>query len=270
VQELRGPLQRAAAAAGAAAVVGITTSAMPFFPAGWPLGLAAVAAVLTALSETAGLAFCLAVPVLPLGNYALGLAVAYAIVAVAALVAFRRTPRAGLLVALGAGLGAIGAIGLLPVLALAVRWPARRALSVALAVLVAAAVASAARVTELRVPATRSPLVAARAVATELAHHPQLLATAVALALAAAALSIVRRRGPLAAAGYALAACGLTVALPPHTPNVPVLAVTAATGLVLALEPYATRRKPKPARPVEETTATVAVQQEARSTAARR
>src|SRR5205823_3537820 len=96
----------------------------------WPLGLAGVAAALTILSERAGLAFCLAVPVLPLGNYSFALAALYGIAAAIALLAFWRTPRAGLLAALGAGLGPAGALGLLPVLGLVVRWPARRAASV--------------------------------------------------------------------------------------------------------------------------------------------
>src|SRR5207245_930973 len=82
---------------------------------------------------------CLAVPVLPLGNYAFGLAALYGIAALIVLGATWRTPRAGLVAALGAGLGPIGALGLLPVAGQLVRWPARRAVSVAGSVLVAAA-----------------------------------------------------------------------------------------------------------------------------------
>jgi hypothetical protein len=271
VHELQEPAQRVAVAAGAGAAAGIVTHALPFFPSGWPLGIAAAAALITFLSEPAGLAFCLAVPVLPLGNYSLGLAALYAIVAAAALIAFRRTARAGLLVALGAGLGAIGALALLPVMALAVRWPARRAICVAGAVLVAAAAGSAARIGQLRIPATRSLLTAGRAVGSQLTHDPQLLALAAALALGAAVLPLARRRGPLAAAAYALVVGGLTVVPAPHTPNVAVLAVTAATGLALAVEPYATRpRKPRPVQPVEETTATVTAAPEARTAVGRR
>jgi protein kinase-like protein len=271
------PAQRAVAAVGAGAFAGLVTAALPFFPAGWPLGVAAAAALITLLSEPAGLAFCLAVPILPLGNYSLGLAGLYAIVAAALLVVVWRTPRAGLLVVLGAGLGAIGALGLLPLLALAVRWPARRALCVAGAVLVAAAVGSAARVGELRMPASRSLLDPARALSSELAHHPQVMALAAALALAAAALPLARRRGSLLATAYALVVCGLTVAPPPHAPNVAVLALTAATAVALALEPYARRprgpkTKPKPTlvQPVEETTATVTAPPEARAATGRR
>ncbi len=270
-RELHEPLQRVAGAVAAGAFAGLAASRMPFFPSGWWLGLAAVAAVLTAVSEPAGLAFCLAVPILPLGNYAEGLALAYAIVAAAAFLALWRTPRAGLLAVLGAGLGAIGAIGLIPVLALAIRWPARRALCVALAALAGAAAAGAARLSELRVADARSPLVAGRAVGEQLVRHPELLTTAGALALAAAALPLVRQRGPLAATGFAAVACGLTLAAPPHAPDVPVLAALAATGLAAGLEPYARRpRRTRPPKPVEETTASVPAPQEARAAAGRR
>jgi eukaryotic-like serine/threonine-protein kinase len=260
--DLREPLQKAAGVAAAAAFAGLAASRMPFFPSGWWLGLAAAAALLASVSEPAGLAFCLAVPILPLGNYAEGLALAYAIAAAAAFLLLWRTPRAGLLAVLGAGLGAIGAIGLLPVVALAVRWPARRAACVALAALVGAAAAGTSRLSELRIAATNSPLVAGRALGDQLAHHPELLAIAGALALAAAALPLVRNRGPFAAAGYAAVVCGLTVAAPPHEPDVPLLAVTVATALALGLEPYATRpRRPKQPQPVEETTASAAPQE---------
>ncbi len=264
------PAQQALAAAGAGAFAGVTSALIPFFPSGWPLGLAGVAAALTFFSERAGLAFCLAVPVLPLGNYALGLAVLYGIAAAALLAATWRTPRAGLLVTLGAGLGPIGLLGLLPVLGQVVRWPARRAVSVAGSVLVAAAIAGAAEIHTLGVPATNSLLATGRALAQQLAHHPEVIATAGALALGAAALPLVRRRGPFAAAAYVLVVGGLTVVPAPHTPNVAILAATAATGLALALEPYATRTRRRKAPPVEETTAAVAVPQQARSAVGRR
>jgi eukaryotic-like serine/threonine-protein kinase len=262
--------QRALAAGGAAAAAGLTAHALPFFPSGWPLGLAAVAAVTSLLSERAGVAFCLAVPVLPLGNYSFGLAALYGIVALLALLAFWRTPRAGLFVALGAGLGAIGALGLLPVLALGIRPRIRRGVSVALAVLVGAAVGRAAHVTTLGVPASDSLLATGRAAARELAGDPQLIALAAAMALGAVALPLVRRRGPIAAAAYGLVVGGLTFAAPPHEAHVPVLVATAATALALGLEPYATRpRRRRQETAVEETTAAVAAPPRARAAGTR-
>jgi hypothetical protein len=250
--------QRAAGAAGAAAAAGLTAHALPFFPSGWPLGLAAAAAVTTLLSPRAGIAFCLAIPVLPLGNYAFGLAALYAIAALVALLAYWRAPRAGLLVALGAALGAIGMLGVLPVVALAVRSPARRAASVVLAVLVAAAIGGATRIDTLGVPATDGLLVAGGALGRQLAGDPQVLALAGALALGAVALPLVRGRGPLAALAYGLVVGGATVAAPPYATNVPVVTATAVTAIALALEPRAAgwRTRP-PKRPVDETTAAV-------------
>ena len=55
-----------------------SAAALPFYPAGWPLALGAIAGLLALLQQRLALAFCLAVPVLPLGNYALGLALVYA------------------------------------------------------------------------------------------------------------------------------------------------------------------------------------------------
>src|SRR5581483_2910422 len=271
VRELVEPGQRVLAAAGAASTAGMTTHVLPFFPAHWPLGIAAVAAALTAWSERVGLAFCLAVPVLPLGNYSFGLAALYGILAVAGMAACWKTPRAGLLAALGAALGPAGALGLLPIMGLIVRWPARRAVCVAAAVLVGAGIGGATRIGALGVPATNSLLAAGRAVARELGSHPQILATAGALALGAAVVPLVRGRGPFAAAAYGLVVGGLTVVPAPHAANVPLLVVTAATALAIGLEPYAKQpRRPRAKPPVEETTATVAAPPPHRAATGRR
>ena len=69
-----------------------SAAALPFFPAGWPLALAALAGVVALWNQRLALAFCLAVPVLPLGNYALGLAVLYAAAALVWLVAVLARP----------------------------------------------------------------------------------------------------------------------------------------------------------------------------------
>src|SRR5438876_332427 len=63
---LAAPLPRLAAAGLAGTFAGWTSEALPFFPAGWWLGLAALAAASTYARERIGLAVALAVPVLPL------------------------------------------------------------------------------------------------------------------------------------------------------------------------------------------------------------
>ena len=72
------------------------SAALPFYPAGWPLALGAVAGALALLHQRLALAFCLAVPVLPLGNYALALALVYALAAMAWLALAWRDPGGGL------------------------------------------------------------------------------------------------------------------------------------------------------------------------------
>ena len=79
-----------------------SAAALPFFPAGWPLALAALAGVLALLNHRLGLAFTLAVPVLPLGNYSLGLALVYGAAALAWLIFSWRDAEAGLFMTSGA------------------------------------------------------------------------------------------------------------------------------------------------------------------------
>src|SRR5205807_6973293 len=131
----------AALAAAAALFAGWSAAAFPFFPAGWSLGLAAVAAALTALRPRLGLALALAVPVLPLGNLSLGLAAAYGAAALSWLLVFWREPRSGLFLATGPLLAPLAGLGLLPLAAQAVGGRVRRALQVVAAVLAAALVA---------------------------------------------------------------------------------------------------------------------------------
>ena len=94
-------------------------SCLPFFPTGWPFLLGALAALVALLSPAAGLAVALAVPVLPLGNVSLGLALAYVPLALLWLLLFARDARSGLLFLAGPLLAPIHALPLVPVFALA-------------------------------------------------------------------------------------------------------------------------------------------------------
>src|SRR5581483_5384491 len=248
---LRRPTELAARALGAAAAgtfAGGVTAAAPFFPERWPAGIGAVAALLALRSERAGLLFALAVPILPLGNHALGLAVVYALVALAAAALAWRAPRAGLAALLGAALGPAGSLGLAPVTGQAVARPLARGLAVATSVYVAAGLDGAAHLGRLGIADSNRPTAAARALASAAAAHPALAATAAALGLGAALLHL----------------CLVTriAALPgPHAPEATLLAFTAATAAALGLEPYAALRRrlrpPRPGRAVEETTVAV-------------
>src|SRR4051812_15907573 len=74
---------RLVAAALAAAFAGWTASELSFFPHGFAFVLAAIAAGLTAFRTRLGTGLALAVPILPLGNISLGLAVLYTPLALA-------------------------------------------------------------------------------------------------------------------------------------------------------------------------------------------
>src|SRR5438552_2714825 len=139
--ELPAAAGRAAAAALAAGFAGWTATALPFYPHGWAVGLALACAAATAVRERVGLAAALAVPVLPLGNVSLGLALLYGALAAGWLVLSWRQPRGGLLFALGPALAPLAALGLVPLVSAGVRGAPRRALQAAVAVLVAAVVA---------------------------------------------------------------------------------------------------------------------------------
>ena len=110
--------RRLPARVGAPVLAGLAVAwvaaSLPFYPPRWPLLLGALAAGLMALRPRIGLAFALAVPIFPLGNVALGLAVVYAVAATAWLGLAWPRPRSGLVFALGAVLAPLAAIGLLP------------------------------------------------------------------------------------------------------------------------------------------------------------
>src|SRR5262245_9286505 len=97
----------------AAVTAGWVAATLPFYPAGWPLGLAAVAGLLAALAPRAGMAFALATAVLPFGNVSLGLAVLYTAVAAGWVALMWRDARRGLLFAVGPLLWPLGALGLM-------------------------------------------------------------------------------------------------------------------------------------------------------------
>ena len=98
--------ERASHAGLSALFAGVAAWLLPFFPADWPFFLAALVGIAALLSPTAGLALALAIPVLPIGNASLGLALVYSFVAVLWLVLFWRDPRSSFLFLLGPVLAA--------------------------------------------------------------------------------------------------------------------------------------------------------------------
>jgi hypothetical protein len=161
------------------------------------------------------------VPLFPLGNISVGLAIVYAGVAVFGLALAWREPRAGLFVVLGPLLGPLAALGLLPLAAQSLRSPVRRAAATGAAVLAAALVAGI-RHTALPLTGAHAPLGLGLAgsdrpiaVASDLWHalaaQPTLGIEALVLAVAAAAIPHARRFGLWGVGGVGVALLAATV-----------------------------------------------------------
>jgi Protein kinase domain len=194
----------------AALVAGWTAATLPFYPGGWWVGLALLAAALAALRARIGLAFALAVPILPLGNVSLGLALLWTGLAAAWLALTAGEARSGLLFAAGPLLAPVGALGLVPLLAArAVRSPARRFAHGIAAVLVAAAAAGirgaglpfARAHAHVALAGRDSAFGVAGALLRVVTAHAGLGLAALVLGIAAAALPRLRSLGPWGIAG---------------------------------------------------------------------
>jgi hypothetical protein len=229
----------------AALLAGWTSSALPFYPHGWPLPLALIALAATLLRERAGIALALAVPVLPLGNISLGLALLYSALAACWLLVTWREPRATLLFVIGPLLAPIAALGLLPLAATRTRSAPLRALTVAIGVLTAALAAGIRHVAlplvggpaplGIGVTGARDPFDVAGSLARAVGAHPALLLETCALALVALALPHARARGRWAAAGLGAGMIVLTVAAVPSAAALPLLLAAWAIAAVTAL-----------------------------------
>jgi hypothetical protein len=204
---------------------------LPFWPHGWPLALAALAFLASLLRERAGVALALAVPVFPLGNLSLGLALLYGAVALGWLALSWGEPRSALAFGLGPLLAPVLALGLVPLaLGKVVRSPVRR-FAQALAAVLVAALAAGLRGSGLplgasapptpRIAEARDPFAVAGALWHALVARPALPLAALALAVAAVVIPYARGRYPAAAVGAWLVAAPLLVA--PHAAAVPLV-----------------------------------------------
>jgi len=230
----------------AGVAAGWASSALPFYPAHWPAGLAAAATALGFAAPRAGLAFALATAFLPLANVSVGLALVYAALAAGWLALAWRDARAGLVVAAGPLLAPLAALALLPLAAQLARGRARRAAQAAAAVLLAAVVAGLRRAPlpfdgsapplGLGISGSDKPGAVAYALWHALAQHPALVAEAAVLAAAAAALPQARGRGPWPAAIFASALLAATVVAAPTAAVAPFVAAAWITAAALAVQ----------------------------------
>jgi hypothetical protein len=207
----------AAFAAGAAAL-------LPFFPGGWAILLAALVGVAAFLSPRAGLALALAVPLLPLGNASLGLALAYVPLALLWLALFARDARSGLLFVSGPLLGALHLLPLVPLVAQRASGPVRAAATALAAVGTAVAVATASKgalpltgeppPTTPGIGAADRPTAPLDTAIAALGSRPTLVVAALVLAAAAAAAVPARRRGLWGVAAWGAALLPALLLLP--------------------------------------------------------
>ncbi|HKD32255.1 MAG TPA: serine/threonine-protein kinase [Gaiellaceae bacterium] len=219
-----------------------TTLSLPFYPMGWPVGLAALAAGATYLRPRLGLAFALLVPVLPLGNYALGAALLYGAIAACVLVACWREAQHGLFLVLGPLLAPVAALGLLPLASLGVRSPVRRGLQVGAAVLAAGIVAGVrgsglpfdgSPAEGLGVAASGDPFTVAAALWHALT--PALAVEAAVLAAVAVLLPYARSRGLWAVAGLGAGFLAAALLAVPTVAAAPLVLAVWATCAAVAL-----------------------------------
>jgi hypothetical protein len=223
---------------------GWAAGAISFYPSGWPVGLALIAGALTFFSPRGGVAFALVVPIFPLGNTAMGLALLYAFVAAIWFLLHLREPRAAFAFVLGPLLGPLSLLGFLPLALQPVRSTWRRALQAAMAVLTAALVAgligdelpfAAGKMGSLGLAEERSPVHAFTAIRHALFAHPAVALEALALAGAAALLPFARRRGIWGITVYGAAVIAATVLAAPHANPVPAVLTTWGTCVALVL-----------------------------------
>ncbi len=230
----------------AALFAGWVSSTFAFFPAFWPVGLATLAAVLTFATPRLGLAFALAVPILPLGNISLGLSIVYSVLAAGWLALFWPRPRTALLFVAGPLLVPLGLLALIPLVVLPAGDAARRAAQAAAAILGAAAVAALAGnalpivgsdAPDLALAGVGGPFGAAGQLLHGIAETGPLFLELLALAAAAAAVGAFRRRGPWGGALFGALLAASTLLVAPDAAAFPLVAAAWLCGLALAVEP---------------------------------
>jgi hypothetical protein len=240
------PAQASRVGAGALAglVAAWTAAALPFYPHGWAVVLALAAAGLTVCRARLGLAVTLAVPLLPLGNVSLGLALLYGVLAAGWIALSWGEPHGALLFALGPLLAPLGALGLVPLAVSRLRAAPRRAAQAGLAVLAAGIVAGV-RGAALPFTGAPPPLGAGLAGATDpfdvagslaraLVAQQALVAEAAAIAAIAVVLPFALARGRWGAAGIGAAMVLLCVLAVPSAGAAPLVAAAWITAIVVA------------------------------------
>ena len=238
---------RVAHALACAAFVVWGTSLFPFYPAHTQVPLALLAGFISLSRPLRGSAFAFSLLLLPLGNYSLGLALAFALAATCWLAFNRHEPLTTQLPLLGPIAAALGALFLLPLVLLPIRGGLRRELP-ALGAFLLALIANGMGSGRLPLTGGRAPLGLGIEGSTKLTSvcgalmravvdRPALLWLGLLLAVAAALLPLARRSRRW---GGVVFGVGMIVAalLPfPSVAAAPVIIGAWLTALVLAFVP---------------------------------
>lgn len=212
---------------------GAAATLVPFYPAHWALALAALTGALTFFRPRTGVAVALAIPLLPLGNVGVALAILYGAAALAWFALNAREPERATYVVLGPLLWPLGALAALPLLLRNGRSTMARALQAGIGVLLAALVAGV-RGSPLPLTGDSPPLglglagavrpgAAAEALWHALAAHPALLVEAVVIAAAAALLPRAERHGLWGLAIFGAAFLGAALLAAPSVAALPIV-----------------------------------------------
>ena len=204
-------LARLGHALASALVVAWATYRFPFYPAHAQIPLAILAATVSFSRPRMGNALTLVLLLLPLGNYSLGLALVFALVATCWLAFTWRSPHLAQLPILGPLAVACGGLFLLPLAVLRIGGAARRMIftfaAFVLALIVAGTDGQPLPLTNANPPrglgieGSTNATAIATALLRALAERPALLAEGCLLALVAALIPLARRRGRWGSAG---------------------------------------------------------------------
>ena len=237
--------ERIAPVAAAGIWTGWVTSALPFYPAGWPVGLTVAAASTGFVFPRAALPLSFLITFFPLANISLGLALLFAAFAAVWTAATWRDPRGNAVLVCGPLLAAFGGLAVLPLVGQLARTPARRGLQVAAGSLLGVLVAGlghhrlpfdgALPPLGLGISGSNHPTAVAWALWNTAAGHPVVLVEAAVLTAAAVALPRLRGRGPWAAAAAGAALLALTAFVAPSAAFLPFAAAAWLTTAFLAL-----------------------------------
>ncbi len=237
--------ERVAPAVAAAAWTGWVAWALPFYPAGWPLGLTVATAAVGLAFPRVALAFAFAVTFFPLWNISFGLAVLFALLGAAWVALTWTDPRGNIALVAGPLLGPVAGLALLPLAAQFARGPVRRAVQALAGALLAVLVAGirhqplpfdgSAPPLGLGIAGSSRPSAVAWALWRTLEAHPVIIGQALALAAAAVALPYLRGRGPWPAAIAGAALLAATAIGAPAAALMPLIASAWITAGYLAL-----------------------------------